>query len=165
MLKGFKYLADENSNILILGTFPSEESRRLNEYYANKRNQFWRLLFEIYNCEYDKNINYDKKVEFLYNHQIALWDMIDSCITEGSLDSKILDPKLSNIEALLKKYKNIQKIFCNGKFSYKLLKSQNIEDHDVYILPSSSPTNTVKYEEKFKSWKNIIIGDVNNGKY
>ncbi|WP_367178981.1 uracil-DNA glycosylase family protein, partial [uncultured Campylobacter sp.] len=43
----FKPIFDENSKILILGSFPSAPSRELGFYYANPQNRFWRVLAQI----------------------------------------------------------------------------------------------------------------------
>ena len=37
---GFDPVADTDSRLLILGTLPSEESLKVERYYANKTNQF-----------------------------------------------------------------------------------------------------------------------------
>ena len=41
--KGFKPFFDENSKILILGSFPSVKSRETDFYYGNPQNRFWRV--------------------------------------------------------------------------------------------------------------------------
>jgi len=45
---GFPPIIDETSRVLVLGTLPSEESLRRQEYYGHPRNQFWRILADIY---------------------------------------------------------------------------------------------------------------------
>ena len=35
---------DENSKILILGSFPSVKTREYGFFYGNKQNRFWKLL-------------------------------------------------------------------------------------------------------------------------
>jgi hypoxanthine-DNA glycosylase len=68
----FEPLIDENSKILILGTFPSVDSFKNNFYYGHKRNQFWKILSTIYGVELS---NDSQKIEFLKNKNIALWDI------------------------------------------------------------------------------------------
>ena len=46
--KGFLPFFDENSEILILGSFPSVISRETNFYYGNKQNRFWKILSEAF---------------------------------------------------------------------------------------------------------------------
>ena len=41
---------DENSEILILGSFPSPKSRSAGFYYAHPQNRFWRVISSVYGC-------------------------------------------------------------------------------------------------------------------
>ena len=45
---GFPSFFDEESSVLILGSFPSVKSREENFYYANKTNRFWKVLAGVY---------------------------------------------------------------------------------------------------------------------
>lgn len=156
MLKGFNYIANNNCEILILGTFPGEQSRKKSEYYGNNRNQFWKILYNIFNEEYSNSISYNEKIEFILRHNIAIWDTVHKCITYGSLDNKIKEPIFNDIETFLSKHKSIKKVYCNGKTAYNFLNKQKL-DIEVQVLPSSSPTNTMKYETKLLIWKESII--------
>lgn len=40
----FEPICDENSKILILGTFPSVKSRENAFYYGHPQNRFWKVL-------------------------------------------------------------------------------------------------------------------------
>jgi len=46
---GFQPFIDENSEILILGSFPSVKSRQNNFYYGNSKNRFWKVLASAFN--------------------------------------------------------------------------------------------------------------------
>ena len=69
---------DDTSRILILGSFPSVVSRKMNFYYANPGNRFWRLLADLFEEEIT-----DRR-QFCLDHHIALWDVIASCRIHGS---------------------------------------------------------------------------------
>lgn len=58
--KGFEPVYDENSKILILGSFPSVKSRAVGFYYGNKQNRFWKMLEQVFNEKISDNID-DKK--------------------------------------------------------------------------------------------------------
>jgi hypoxanthine-DNA glycosylase len=45
----FPWLADSQSNKIILGSMPGVESIRQQQYYAHPRNQFWRLFYALHN--------------------------------------------------------------------------------------------------------------------
>ena len=53
----FEIICNEESEILILGSFPSVKSREVGFYYMNPNNRFWRILSIIY----DKNLNIASK--------------------------------------------------------------------------------------------------------
>ena len=53
MPKGFAPLYDDNSKILVLGSFPSVKSRQTDFYYGNKQNRFWKTLQTLYGGEID----------------------------------------------------------------------------------------------------------------
>ena len=44
---GFEPVFDERSRLLILGSFPSVKSRKVQFYYGNKQNRFWKTVCEI----------------------------------------------------------------------------------------------------------------------
>ena len=68
----FEPLYDENSEVLILGSFPSVVSRQQNFYYANSHNRFWPLMGMLFEEEITD------REEFCHRHHIALWDVIYS---------------------------------------------------------------------------------------
>lgn len=154
MLESFKPIVDENSKILVLGSMPGEESLRQNQYYAFKRNQFWDIIYKVFDSE--KSDEYEEKVKFLRENKIALWDVIYKCNREGSLDSNIKDEIPNDILNLLDKYPNINYILFNGGKAEKSFKKHfgfklpyNIE---FYRMPSTSPAYTIKLKEKLKDW-------------
>ena len=75
---------DENSKILILGSFPSVKSREEGFFYGNPQNRFWKVLSSLYKEESPNTI--EKKKEFLLSHNIAMFDVIKSCDIMASGD-------------------------------------------------------------------------------
>ena len=59
----FAPVADENSKILILGTFPSVKSREEGFYYGHKQNRFWRVLAGLLKDEIPATID-EKRTSF-----------------------------------------------------------------------------------------------------
>ena len=57
----FAPVYDENSKILILGSFPSVRSRADNFYYAHPQNRFWRLLAKLYRAEIPQTVEEKKE--------------------------------------------------------------------------------------------------------
>ncbi len=134
---GFAPVFDKNSNILILGSFPSVKSREQAFYYGNKQNRFWHMLSEFYGCTVT---TVDDKKRLCLDNKIALWDIVASCTIKGSMDSDIANYTLVNLSQVLDEC-NITKILCNGAKAYELTKSAYNGDIPVVKLPSTSPAN------------------------
>ena len=133
---------DENSEILILGSFPSVKSREVMFYYGHPQNRFFRVLGSLFN-EDAPTIVEDRKV-FLKRHKIALYDVIEECDIEGSADSSIKNVIPIDIESIFHKYKNIKVIGVNGNKAKELFNKyllNKIGDIKVIYLPSTSPAN------------------------
>jgi hypoxanthine-DNA glycosylase len=137
---------------------PGEESLRKQEYYAYNRNHFWKIIFSLTNSE--PTDVFEEKRALLLKNKIALWDVLETCDREGSLDSKIKNPIPNDFKQLFKSYPCIEKIYFNGKKAEQLFKSLIIKDLEdsnfVYdVLPSTSPANTMKFEVKLEQWKKV----------
>ena len=86
-----------------------------------------------------------EKVKLLCHH-IALWDSLDTCDRDGSLDSAIKNEQGNDFTALLAKYPKIETICFNGGKSAQAFKRYNktlLSRRDIafYALPSTSPAN------------------------
>ncbi len=155
-LHPFDPIIDNNSKVLILGSFPSFDSFKYSFYYANKNNAFWKIIEHIYEVKLNST---NDKIKLLTKKHIALWDVVKSCKRDSSLDSRLRDIKLNDIEKLLKDYPNIDKIGCNGKKSYELFKKNFKTDKEVVYLPSTSSANArMKFDEKLKIYKEFLYG-------
>lgn len=146
---------NEDSKILILGSFPSVKSRETEFFYGHPKNRFWRVLAHVFESPVPETI--EEKTAFLLKNGIALWDVIESCTITGSSDSSIKDAKPNDIAPLLNS-SCIHSIFTNGKTAYSLY-SRLIEP-TVHIkahpLPSTSPANAAfSFKRLCAEWKVI----------
>ena len=98
-ITAFPPVAPPGARVLILGSMPSVESLNQGFYYAHPRNAFWRILADVYGEPLPVDI--PGKVALLTRHDIALWDVLQSCERQGSLDSAIRQPT-PNVPALLR---------------------------------------------------------------
>lgn len=137
---GFGPHFDNDSAILILGSFPSIVSRQRGFYYMHPRNRFWQVLSLVYDDDF-LNPDLSVKRRLLTKHHIALYDVIESCRTKGSLDNSLTQIKPTDIKSILKQT-SIKKIYTNGRKAEKLfsLYFPELVPLSVY-LPSTSPTN------------------------
>ena len=53
--QGLDPVYDENSKVLILGSFPSVKSREVAFYYGNPQNRFWRTLSSFFGEDLPKS--------------------------------------------------------------------------------------------------------------
>lgn len=134
--------------ILILGTMPGKESLRLQQYYANRTNRFWRIIAEAA----DKPLpeDYSKRLRLLDQLHIALWDVYASAERKGSLDSNIKNGEQNDVRSLINSNPSIKKILFNGGKAYRKALDYgclNVE------MPSTSSANThLTQEELFSIW-------------
>ena len=137
---GFQPIYDENSRILILGSFPSVKSREIDFYYGNKQNRFWKTVCSFFGEEIPISVE-DKKL-FLQRNKIALWDVVMSCEIEGSADVSIKNAEIADIPFVLQ-HSKIEKILLNGTLAYNLFVDNfGVNMHIPYIkMPSTSPAN------------------------
>lgn len=63
MKKGLPPIADKMATVLILGSMPSDESLRKNEYYANPKNAFWKIMAGLY--EFGQGTDYEERTRVL----------------------------------------------------------------------------------------------------
>lgn len=140
---------DENSKILVLGSFPSVKSREVNFFYGHPRNRFWKVVSSVIGEE--SPVTTEEKKAFLLRNNIAVWDVIKSCDIEGSSDSSIKNVTPNNLNVILEKA-DIKQIFANGNTAYKLFLKYN-SGMDAVKLPSTSPANAAfNLERLVESW-------------
>lgn len=157
-VRSFSPIIDAKSRILILGSMPGIESLRKQEYYGYPRNQFWNIIYGLFGEPLDND--YERKVAFLRSKGIALWDVIETCSREGSLDSNIKEEKVNDFTGLFEKYPNIKHVFFNGLKAYDIFKKKvgiDYSDMTFMRLGSTSPANVKKFADKFNEW--MIIKD------
>ncbi|NLL00368.1 MAG: DNA-deoxyinosine glycosylase [Clostridiales bacterium] len=148
---------DKDSQILILGSFPSVKSREGEFFYHHPQNRFWRLISEIYNEKLPETI--DEKRQLLISNNIALWDVVQSCEIIGSADSSIRNVIPNDISPILSKA-NIRRIYANGGTAYRLYKRYIYKDigREIILLPSTSPANaSYSLERLIEAWREIIL--------
>ncbi len=132
-----------HSKVLILGSIPSRKSREVGFYYGHPQNRFWKVLEKIYHEKIPNQV--DAKIEFLYHHSIALWDVLASCEIEGSSDASIQNPIPNDILEIIK-HSQIKKIYTTGKKAYQLYQKYCYPHTHIeaILLPSTSPANATK---------------------
>ncbi len=152
---------DKNSRILILGSFPSRQSRKEKFFYGHPQNRFWQVLSNVFEQKTPQTV--EEKIDFLHANNIALWDVIASCDITGSSDSSIKNVAPNDLNRILS-VTDIKLIFVNGKTAekyYNKLIKDKIGREAIY-LPSTSPANAAWSLEKLScKWKIIKYIEIN----
>lgn len=152
----FEPIYDNQSEILILGSFPSVKSRANQFYYGHPQNRFWKVTAGIFKENVPESI--EEKKEFLLRNHIALWDVIASCDIIGSSDSSIKNVVANDMDTILKTAP-IGAIYANGDKAYQLFLKYCKKDGQppVQKLPSTSPANAAWNVERLtKAWAKAI---------
>ena len=162
LMHTFPPVFDEMSKILILGSFPSVKSRENNFYYGHPQNRFWKVLARVYETEIPMTI--EEKKDFLLGHNIAVWDVIESCTIVGSSDASIKDVVVNDFTRILKN-NSIEQIYVNGGKAYELYHryAEAMIGIKAIKLPSTSPANASWNLDKLSdAWMVIRQGEKND---
>lgn len=113
----FAPIVNDDSTVLILGSFPSIASFEQRFYYAHPRNQFWPIFETLFDVELKDNT---QRRAFLLDRGIALWDVYASLTRarNNSSDSNLVDMAPNDLAGLLKRYPHINTLFCTGTKAY-----------------------------------------------
>lgn len=159
----FGTFVPQNSRHLLLGTFAGKAAAGYDWFYANGRNQFWPILQEVYDIDFDTKI---KKQRLFERLKTAIADIILSCERKNGSN---LDTNLTNIVFNTKAIENIflenniEKIFFTGRFAEQLFKRQFREvikqysETKLVALPSPSPRYAAMSRiEKVNRYKELL---------
>ena len=156
-IEGFAPVYDAHSRVLILGSFPSVQSRRVEFYYGNRQNRFWGMLFSFFG----ENLQDDTaaKRAFLARRRIALWDVVTACRIRGSADASIRDAEIADVPRLLREAP-VELILCNGTAAYSIFCSHFADCGVRYLrMPSTSPANPRYRKEPWFAALGGVFGD------
>lgn len=158
----FPPLFDAQSEILILGSFPSVKSREQQFFYGHPQNRFWRVTAAV--CGAEVPVTIEEKRAFLLRNHIALWDVIASCEITGSSDSSIRNVVPNDLTPIFKAAQ-IRQIYVNGGTAAKYYDKYQkpVLQRDAIRLPSTSPANAAWSVERLVSvWQCIRQGTCNH---
>lgn len=142
-----------DTRLLVLGSLPGAMSLAAGCYYANPRNQFWRLASAVIDKPLE-TADYEQRLALLLDAGVGLWDTVATAQRAGSLDSDIRLYSASDLRALTATLPRLRAIAFNGGTSAKIGRRE-IGDHgslDLIDLPSSSPAYTLPFADKRERW-------------
>ncbi len=164
--KGFQPILHKDAKILVLGSMPSEISIQKQEYYGHPRNAFWPIMSALFAENGERVYDYSQRKEILINNKVAVWDVLQSCHREGSLDTaiKMESIRINDFSHLFSTFKSIRNVFFNGSKAEIIFKKhvlptllEQFETIQYTKLPSTSPAYaTISVKQKTEIWEKEI---------
>lgn len=160
---GFPPIAPRNARVLVLGSMPGVASLAAREYYAYPRNQFWRIVGELYG--FNPAAPYRRRTQALCLAGIALWDVVASCARPGSLDADIDERSIivNPFSGFLAAHPQIRRVCFNGRKAeaawrrYVLRDLPQTRELRYELLPSTSPAHAgMSYPRKLHAWRRAL---------
>jgi hypoxanthine-DNA glycosylase len=159
-VRSFPPIADTKAQVLILGSMPGKASLAAGQYYAHPQNLFWRILGEVTGAA--PASPYAARVRALKSCGIALWDVLESCVREGSLDAAIDDATIraNDFASFYRAHPRIARVYFNGAKAedcYRRYVLPQLGDAPAPLvcrrLPSTSPANaSLSREDRHRAW-------------
>lgn len=151
--RSFPPVTDANTRVLLLGSLPGEESIARQRYYANPRNQFWKLVGALFEEDLE-SLDYKARLDKLLSRGIGLWDTVGSATRRGSLDGNIRLHTTNRLPDLVSRLPALQAVGFNGGKSAAIGVPQLAGRPGLALipLPSSSPAHTLPFAAKLERW-------------
>lgn len=164
--RSFPPIANTKARTLVLGSMPGTASLQAGQYYAHPRNLFWPFMQSLFGIPLD--MAYPQRCTALMAQGIAVWDVLDSCYREGSLDTAIArDTMVANdFGAFLQQHASINRICFNGAMAAAVWRklvapalAPELREIPCIRLPSTSPANaSVSQADKLQQWSILAHG-------
>lgn len=155
-IKGLEPIVGEDPEILILGTFPGESSRKANQYYFHNRNRFWSIINRVLN-DNQGFLSYAAKTKCLKDHHIAVWDIYETKLLTGESSNKgIKSPTFNDLGKFLSEHPTIRRIVFNGKSepAYEIARTKYGIPREMCVdLRQTSGRVKSRGQEDIEAWK------------
>lgn len=156
MLQGLPPVIAPGTRCLILGSFPGEASLARQQYYGHPTNQFWPLL----SCALVEplvHLPYRERLVRLAGRGVGLWDVVQACEREGSLDAAIRNPRHNDFTGLRTVSPALGTVLFNGGTSGRFARQLADAGYRVAVLPSSSAAHAGRtFDDKLALWRPAI---------
>jgi hypoxanthine-DNA glycosylase len=154
----FDPILPANSKIFILGTKLRKQFLRKQQYYANNRNSFWKIIYELTAAIFTEN--YVERTAVLKRNHIAIWDICPFGERKTSLASDIKNRESNPINEVIEMFPSMKQILFNKKKAEKLYRNyfSEIKNIQYKMVLSTSPANPrFSFREKLNNWKTAMV--------
>lgn len=149
-----------NTQLLILGSMPGTASLTAQQYYAHPRNAFWPIMAALFG--FSVSLSYLDRIRQLTAEKVGLWDVLQSCERQGSLDSAIRAEMANDFIQLFRSHPQIRCLVFNGNKAATSFRKQvlpsltGIDCPALLALPSTSPAYAaMSFTDKLHHWHSI----------
>jgi hypoxanthine-DNA glycosylase len=154
--RGLPPVIDRHTRVLVLGSFPGAASLAARQYYAHPRNQFWPLMGALLD-EPLAQLPYAVRLTRLLAHRVGVWNVLDACVREGSLDANIRHAQANDFTRLRRLAPALQRVGLNGGASLRFARDFAAAGYETVELPSSSPAHATRnFEQKLQLWRALL---------
>ncbi len=155
----FPPVARSDARVLILGSMPGKVSLDAQQYYAHPRNLFWPIMGALFGANPARS--YPERLQILQDHHVALWDVLQSCEREGSLDSDIQCEVAHDFARFFESHPHVSHVFFNGAKAENAFRL-HVKDYPSHLiltrLPSTSPAHAaLSFAHKLSAWEKLRI--------
>jgi hypoxanthine-DNA glycosylase len=157
---GFPPIAAPDARVLVLGSLPGRMSLELQQYYAQPHNAFWKIMGELFGAA--QNVPYERRLEILRAHRVAVWDVLAAGERSGSLDSAIVRSSMviNDFAGFFAAHREIRLVCFNGGKAAELYRRYALPGLPpataalaTQLLPSTSAAHAGRtFEQKLMRW-------------
>jgi hypoxanthine-DNA glycosylase len=159
----FPPIENRAARVLVLGSMPGAASLLAGRYYAHPQNAFWPIMGALFDA--GPAFAYGKRVLTLKRVGLALWDVMASCVREGSLDVAIDEASIvpNDFPAFFDAHPGVKHVFFNGakaESCFHRYVRPHLSDRGLTFtrLPSTSPAHASRsFPQKLTAWRAVEV--------
>lgn len=161
LVRSFPPIAKPDAETLILGSMPGIASLEAGQYYAHPRNAFWPIMGALFGA--GPELPYADRAGRLAARRVAVWDVLQLCLREGSLDAAIREEVPNDFAAFFAAHPRIRRIGLNGGKAAagfrKYAAAHMPAGAGAIVLPSTSPAlAALSLAAKREAWRRALTG-------
>lgn len=153
-VRSFPPIAAPGARVLILGSMPGVASLEAGQYYAHPRNAFWPIMGRVFGAGPD--MPYADRIRHLLLCGVAVWDVLQACVREGSLDANIRNEVPNDFLTFFAAQPGIVRVLLNGGKAAASFRRHVALPAGVQAIqvPSTSPAHAARsFDEKLSLWR------------